>query len=150
MNSVQPSFNYVDFLTKGLVPKDYASMTEEQLLDELKNIPDFSKLPLPTTWYKKFPDLPKSDCMDTKQYLKESPWKRKAYVLYEGSGKVQDIPAQPGGVRPVLPAPEIPTLTLLQNSFSDAPTGQSADEHPQDYPEMKVNSIESTETKSQE
>jgi hypothetical protein len=130
-------------------PEECAAMTDEELLEILKQSPDFEKFVLPVSWHKKFPDLPKATCSDTKTFIKESPWMKKHQQYYVGGGKVETLEAKEGGLRPILPAPEIPSMTLIQNSFSDAPTDQIADERPQDYPEMKVNSIEPTETKTQ-
>ena len=127
--------------------KDYSALTDEELLAELKKSPDFEKFVFPSAWHKKFPDLPKADCSDPKAYIKESPWMRKAYVQYEG--KVVNIEAKPGGVRPVIPAPDATTVTLLENHFSDGPKYENADEHPEDSPETSANSTESISTKIQ-
>lgn len=101
---------------------DYASMTDEELLEMVKLSPEFDKLVFPNSWYSKF-NLPEKKCMDMKQFLKESPWMKTASHYYIAK---QEIPAKPGGNRPVLPAPEVPTVTVIQNSFSDAPTTQTS------------------------
>lgn len=138
-----------NFFPRFLTEEDCKKMTDEELLAELKKSTDFHQLVFPTSWHKKFPDLPKADCLDTKAYIKESPWMKKGYHFYGNGGRIEQIDAKPGGVRPVLPAPEVPTITVIQNSFSDAPTNQTSDEHPEHYPEMKVNAIMSTDSKSQ-
>lgn len=129
---------------------DFTTLSDEELLAELKKSPDFEKFVFPTAWHKKFPDLPKADCSDPKTFIKESPWMKRHYITYEGRGKVVDIEPKPGGVRPVLPAPDTTIVTVLENNFSDAPKYENADEHPEDSPETSANSTESTETKSQE
>lgn len=96
---------------------DYKSMTNEELLAVLKKSPDFEKFVFPNDWYSKY-ELPEKKCMDMKQFLKEAPWMRTAMNYYVGK---EDKEAKPGGNRPILPAPEVPTVTLLQNSFSDNP-----------------------------
>jgi hypothetical protein len=146
---VQTYAPLADFLNEFDAKRhNYATMSDEELLAQLKKTKEFEQLVFPTSWHKKFPDLPKADCADPKEYIKTSPWMKKHHVYYEG--KIVDLPPQPGGNRPVLPAPEVPAITLVQNSFSDAPTNQSETERPQHYPEMKVNSIEPIATKSQE
>lgn len=111
--------NLTNFLPKPKI--DYASMTDEQLLEELKKSPDFDKFVLPNSWYSKF-ELPEKKCMNMKEFLQESPWTKRTSYNYVGK---EDIPAKPGGNRPLLPAPEVPTLTLLENNFSDNPKVQS-------------------------
>lgn len=108
-------------------PIDYSKLTEEELLAELKKSPDFDKMVFPNAWYSKY-DLPEKKCMNPKEYIKESPWTKTAHNYYV---KREDIPAKPGGVRDVLPAPEVPVVTLIKNSFSDA-TDQTASLSAQD------------------
>ena len=129
---------------------DYSKMTDEELLESLKKSDVFDKLVFPTTWHKKFSDLPKAEARNTKEYIKESPWMRKFEHVYADGGKILDIDAKPGGVRPVLPAPEIPTMTVQKNMFSDAPTDQSENANPQEIRVLSVNSTDTNETKSQE
>ena len=111
--------NLTNFLPKPKI--DYASMTDEQLLEELKKSPDFDKFVLPNSWYSKF-ELPEKKCMNMKEFLQESPWTKRTSYNYVGK---EEIEAKPGGNRPLLPAPEVPTLTLLENNFSDNPKVQS-------------------------
>lgn len=118
--------SYFSALTSILPPlPDYSKMTEEELLAELKKSPHFDKMVFPNAWYSKY-DLPEKKCMNPKEYIKESPWMKTSQHYYI---KREDIPAKPGGVRPVLPAPEVPVVTLLQNSFSDA-TDQTESSNP--------------------
>lgn len=110
--------------------KPMSSLTDEELLDILKKDTDFEKLVFPTSWHKKFPDLPKAECADPKEYLKESPWMKRAYVRYDNNGKFVEIAAKPGGNQPILPAPEVPTLTITQSGFSDAITESVTSDQP--------------------
>ena len=121
MEKVQSQFNYipnVDF--KSLYhsispPVDYSKMTEEELIAELKKSNDFDKLVFPNHLYAKH-ELPEKKCLNMKEYIKESPWTKRSHHYYTGK---QDIPAKPGGNRPILPPPEVPAITLLENNFSD-------------------------------
>lgn len=102
-------------------PPDYSKMTEEELIAELKKTTDFDKLVFPNHLYSKY-ELPEKKCLNMKEYIQESPWMKRSHYYYVGK---QDISAKPGGNRPILEAPEAPTITLLENSFSDKPTDQS-------------------------
>lgn len=115
-------------------PPDYSKMSDAELIEILKKDPNYEKYVYPSSWHKKFPDLPKADCSDPKQYIRESPWMKKAYVMYDQGGKPIHIEAKPGGNRPILEAPEIPVVTLIENNFSDKDdsTNQSAPSHPLD------------------
>lgn len=103
-------------------PKDYSGVSNEDLIAELKRSSDFEKFVFPNTWYSKY-DLPVKTAMDTREYIKEAPWKAISRNYYTSKS---DVPAKPGGLRPVLPAPEVPIVTVIQNTFSDAtPTDQT-------------------------
>ena len=102
--------------TMALNYKDYSKLTEEELLEELKKSADFDKMVFPNSWYSKY-DLPEKKCLNMKEYLKESPWMKTAHHWYIGK---QEIEAKPGGLRPILPAPEIPVELKQINMFSDA------------------------------
>ena len=133
----------LDLFTANWFPKvitadQCKTMTDEELLQVLKSSDDFEKLVLPVSWHKKYPDLPKATCSDTKTFIKDAPWTKKHHNYYIANGRLvaggrlETVDAKPGGLRPILPAPEIPTLTLIQNSFSDAPIDQTESEHPQE------------------
>ena len=96
--------------------KDYSKMTNEELLEELKRSEIFDKLVFPNEWYSKY-ELPEKKCQNMKEFLAESAWLKKSSHFYVGK---QEIPAKAGGNRPVLEAPEVNAITMLQNSFSDA------------------------------
>jgi hypothetical protein len=95
--------------------KDYAKMSEEELLAELRGTRDFDKFVFPNEWYSKH-ELPVKECMNTKEFIKESPWLKSHQHNYIGQSWME---AKPGGNRPVLPAPETPTLSVIENNFSD-------------------------------
>lgn len=102
---------------RTLETKEFSKMTDEELLQELKRLPEFESLVMPNAWYAKF-KLPEKKCRDMKEYIKDSPWKNKHSHWYVG--KVETIEAQPGGNRPILPAPEVPVITVVGSSYSDS------------------------------
>jgi hypothetical protein len=111
---------HYDLFSKFLTPHnivDHSKLSEEELLEVLKQSPDFDKLVFPNSWYSKY-SLPEKKCSNMKEFLAESPWRKTHQHWYL---EKKEIPALPGGLRPILPAPEIPVMTVIQNSFSDAP-----------------------------
>ena len=124
-------YAHMNFLTKDKEAKDPSKLSDEELLEEVKKLPEFEKLVFPNSWYSKF-ELPNKSCANMKEYIKESPWQKTAQNYYISH---TTIPAKPGGNRPVLPAPEVPTITLLENNFSDKPTDQTESSNP---PEIHV------------
>lgn len=127
--------------------EDYKKLTDEELLEMLRKSSDFTKLAFPNSWYGKF-DLPNKECMNMKEYLKESPWMRKNYSLY--TGKIENIPAKPGGNRPMIETEPVKVEVLTGvNMFSDASdsTDQTASLHPQDSEQTLEGSTESNATK---
>jgi hypothetical protein len=94
----------------------YSELSNEELIFELKKSKDFEKFVFPNSWYAAY-DLPMKTAMDTKEFLREAPWKKTSQNWYITK---TEIPAKPGGLRPILPAPEVPIVTVIQNSFSDA------------------------------
>lgn len=102
---------------------DHSKLSNEELLEILKQSPDFDKLVFPNSWYSKY-SLPEKKCRDMKEFIAESPWRKTHQHWYV---EKKEIPAQPGGLRPILPPPEVPTVTLIQNSFSDAPDATLSD-----------------------
>lgn len=130
-----PKFNYSNFLTIpdffGLEKKDYSKMTEEELLEELKKSEVFDKLVFPNSWYDKY-ELPEKKCQNMKEFIAESAWMKRSYNYYI---EKMDIPAKPGGNRPILEIEPVKAEVLLENSFSDAPKGQIADANPEEKTE---------------
>lgn len=115
---------HLDHFLKPQPQIDYSKLSEEELIAELRKSSEFDKMVFPDSWYSKY-DLPMKTCMNTKEFIRESPWmKRNNHWYIE---KVE-LPAKPGGNRPVLPAPEVPVITVVQNSFSDAPKDQTVSE----------------------
>lgn len=126
---MEAKFPYITVPEPKLTPS-ISSLSDEELLEVLKQSDDFKKLVFPTSWHKKFPDLPKAECADPKEYLKESPWMKRAYVRYDNGGKFIEIAAKPGGNQPILSAPEVPIMTLTQSGFSDATTESVTSDQP--------------------
>ena len=142
-------FNPEEFMKQlafgTLSEEDYKKMSNEELLEVLKGSPEFTNFVFPDTWYDKY-KLPNKECMNMKEFLKESPWTKKNYRWY--TGKVEDIPAKPGGVRPLIESEPVKVEVLAGvNMFSDAPTNQSASLHLQDSEQTLEGSKESSETK---
>lgn len=104
---------------KAFKPVDYTTLSDEELLQVLKTSKDFDKLVFPNAWYSKF-ELPEKSCRNMKEFLKESPWMRTAHHWYIGK---EEIPAKPGGLRPILPAEEVPVKVVPINAYSDGPAG---------------------------
>lgn len=120
---VKPFVDYSKYFTNlsYFTPKpdiDYSKLSEEELLAELRKAKDFDKMVFPNSWYSKY-NLPNKECRNMKEFIAEGSWLKSSQNYY--IEKV-DIPAKPGGNRPVLEAPEVPAITLLENNFSDAPT----------------------------
>jgi hypothetical protein len=106
--------------------KDYTAMSSEELYAEIKKLPEAKELVLPNSWYEKF-DLPPKECRNMKEFLAESPWKKRSGHMYVGN--VETIPAKPGGNRPTIETTPTVAEVLIQNSYSDA-TDQSAVSNP--------------------
>lgn len=114
-----PKDNFTSYFFKDLIPKspeEYKSMTEEELIAELKKSTDFKKLVFPNAWYSKY-ELPLKECRDMKEFIRESPWMRTAQNYYISK---EEIPAKPGGLRPILPAIEVPIEIKQLSMFSDS------------------------------
>lgn len=125
--------------------KPLNEMTEEELVAELKNQPDFDKFVFPSSWYQKY-ELPKKECMDFKQFLKEAPWlTSKSRYIYEG--KVVEVEAKPGGNRPILDVEPVKAEVVQKSLFSDS-IDQTADANPLETPETKVCSITTIDSKT--
>jgi hypothetical protein len=94
------------------------------LYEQLKSLPDFNKLPLPDSWYKKF-NIPRPEAVSFQSYAMERRWLAHKYdsdLTYE----VRTEPA-PGGVRPILEAPEIPVTIETSSENQQSTTEESAD-----------------------
>jgi len=84
---------------------DYSKLSDDELLAELRKLPDFDKLPLPVNWYKKY-NIPFSDkVVSPKQYIQENYWLKCAYNPTT-TWELRTDPA-PGGVRPIINTEEV-------------------------------------------
>lgn len=115
---------------------NFSTMTDEEILAELKCSPDFDKFVFPNAWYSKF-SLPEKTCQNPKEFIKESPWLKRTQHTYVSS-KIEEIEAKPGGNRPLLEVPSFEVKVV--------PTNQIADECPVETPELLACSTEATET----
>ena len=84
--------------------------TDEELYEELRHCPDFDKLPLPETWYKKF-NIPRPTAVDFKTFANSGYWLKCA----TDPNTIREICTEPapGGVRPILDVkqPEVEVIT---------------------------------------
>lgn len=99
------------------VRENYTTLSDEELLADLQKYSDFDRLVFPNEWYSKF-QLPEKKCLNMKEFLKESPWMKTSQHFYIGK---EELPPKPGGLKPILPAEEVPIKILQINSFSDGP-----------------------------
>ena len=108
--------------------------TDEELYNELKDLPDFHRLPIPESWYKKF-NIERPSAVNMKQYLQERMYVRDLEVPLE----IRSEP-EPGGVRPVLEV-EQPKVEIIT---------KTAGESPEETLKVLACSTESTETMLQQ
>lgn len=95
---------------------DYSKLSDDELLQELMKLPDFEKLPLPISWYKKY-NIPFSDkVVSPRQYIQENYWLKCQYNP-TSKWEVRTEPA-PGGVRPVLEVQEV-KADLIDSKYQD-------------------------------
>lgn len=115
---------------------------EEALYNELKELPDFDRLPLPEHWYKKF-NIPRPEAVTLQDFALSRAWLKHKYdsnITYE----IREEPA-PGGVRPIIEPEPIP-VEIITKEFTN---GTSPDTFSQPQLES-VPPTESSETKPQE
>ena len=115
-----------------------AYKSDEEFYAELKEHPDFLKFPLPETWYAKF-NIPRPTAQDFKTFLL-SGYTMKCRNDPNTIREIRKDPA-PGGVRPILPAPEIPIEVV---------TRQIVDESQQEMPQLSEDSTGSSDSKRQQ
>jgi hypothetical protein len=85
---------------------------EEALYNELKNLPDFDRLPLPDNWYKKF-NIPRPEPVSLQDFALSRAWLKHKYdpnITYE----IRQEPA-PGGVRPIIETEPIPVEIITKD-----------------------------------
>lgn len=113
---------YVNQFNQHKDKEEYTKLSDKELLEKLKALPEFKSLVLPDKWYRDptlAPELPEKKCYNMKEFLVEGLNTATAYKNYVGK---MDIPAKPGGNRPIIEVQETPAITILENHFSDAPT----------------------------
>jgi hypothetical protein len=82
--------------------------TDEELFEILSQCPDFERLPLPDSWFKKF-NIKPVEPVDFKTYVKEKPWVKAAYMPKDS---VEFKDAVPGGLRPIIEIEPIPVEVI--------------------------------------
>jgi hypothetical protein len=102
--------------------EDYSKLSDKELLEVLKKLPEYKELVLPNKWYKDpafAQELPEKKCRNMKEFLQEGFQMATAYKNYV---EKVEIPAKPGGNRPIIEVQEVPSMTIIENNFSDGPT----------------------------
>jgi hypothetical protein len=117
-----------------------SSEKEDELYNALKDLPDFDRLPLPESWYKKY-NLRRPEPVDFKTFAMERRWLAHKYDS-DLTFEIRKEPA-PGGVRPILESEPIPveiiqkpidqtsSETTLSPVEESAPPTESNDSAPQ-------------------
>ena len=113
----------------------------KQLIEELRNTPDFAHLPFPKDWYKKY-DIPVPKPASFKEYITENHW-YKCHFDPHVAREVRTEPA-PGGVRPV-PEPEVLPVEVITKQIENQTDADSQ----QQKPVESACSTESSETEPQ-
>jgi hypothetical protein len=104
-----------------------ATLTDEEIYNLLKDLPDFDRFPLPKYFYEKFNIAPP-------KILNLSEALRLHYHTANAPGplvKTETRQLAPGGVRPLLEAPAIPIEVKQGVSIEDAietPVNQTSDQ----------------------
>lgn len=115
---------------------------EEALYNELKNLPDFDKFPLPDNWYKKF-NIPRPQPVSLQDFALSRAWLKHKYdpdITYE----IRNEP-EPGGVRPIIEPEPIPVEIITKELTSQT--------SPETFSQPQLESVlptESTEIKPQQ
>lgn len=123
-------------------PKKVMFADEEALYNELKDLPDFDKFPLPDHWYKKF-NIPRPQPVSLQEFALSRAWLEHKYdsnITYE----IRNEPV-PGGVRPIIEPEPIP-VEVVTKELTD---GTCPDIFSQPQTE-RVPPTESNEIKPQE
>lgn len=95
---------------------DYNNLSDDELFQELRKLPDFDKLPLPISWYKKY-NIPFSDkIVNPKQYIQEGYWLKCQYNPTT-TWEIRTVPA-PGGVRDIVNTEEV-KADLVDSKYQD-------------------------------
>ena len=86
--------------------------TDEELYEEIKNLPYFKHLPLPNKWYDMF-NIPRPEPVSFQDYALGRKWLEHKFdenITYE----VRTEPA-PGGVRPIIESEPIPVEIITKD-----------------------------------
>ena len=118
----------------------YDETAIKQLVEELRNSPDFAHLTFPKDWYKKY-DIPVPKPVSLKEYITENYW-FKCHFDPTVAREIRKEPA-PGGVRPV-PEPEVLPVEVITKPLEN----QTDEDNQQTMPVESACSTESTETET--
>jgi len=112
---------------------------EEALYNELKNLPDFDRLPLPDTWYKKF-NIPRPEPVSLQDFALSRAWLKHKYdpdIKYE----IREEPAS-GGVRPIIEPEPIPVEIITKELTTET--------SPDTFSQPQLESVPPTESNEKE
>jgi hypothetical protein len=84
---------------------------EEALYNQLKNLPDFEKFPLPKHWYEKF-NIPVPEPVSLQDFALSRAWLKHKYDP-DFTHEIRNEPA-PGGVRPIIQSEPIPVEVITK------------------------------------
>ena len=104
-----------------------ATLTDEQIYSQLKDLPDFDRFPLPKHFYEKF-NIPPPKILSLSEALRLHSYTANAPGALV---KTEYREPAPGGVRPLLEAPAMPIEVKQGVSIEDAietPVNQTSDE----------------------
>jgi hypothetical protein len=90
---------------------------DEAIYNQLKDLPDFDKYPLPNHWYEKF-NIPAPRPVSVSDFIKTKAYK--AHLTIPNVEMEVRTEPVPGGVRPILDLEPIQTETITK-TVSDTP-----------------------------
>lgn len=128
------SFSFISIVSVEMTPEE-----EKALVEELRQLPDFDRLPFPKEWYDKY-NIPRPKLQNFKDFIDSNQWFIKHF---NPEVKRESRDALPGGVRPVASL-EAPVLEVVQSTLA-----QSESECRQEMPPLLEDSTGTSETKSQ-
>lgn len=92
----------------------YSMLSDTELLEELRKLPDFDKYPLPSSWYKKF-NLKPIEAVDIKSYINGGGFLKAIAGGHYDSYEVKEPQRDENGnllVVPVFPEEKIPVQII--------------------------------------
>ena len=92
------------------------TLTDEEIYNQLKDLPDFDRFPLPKYFYEKF-NIPPPKILSLSEALKLQTYTANAPGALV---KTEYREPAPGGVRPILEAPALPIEVKQGVSIEDA------------------------------